>query len=143
MHIKYCSKCKKNKGIEFFYKDANAKSGRYSSCKSCKNKSTQNWRKNNSKQYNEYVSSYRKTNRFKVHLKAEYNLTVEQWSKMFQDQKGLCAICEGKGKKLVVDHCHATGTTRGLLCHNCNRGLHYLDTKGWLDKALLYKDKIK
>lgn len=53
---------------------------------------------------------------------------------MLEEQEHLCAICGGEGfvmancgtYKLVVDHCHATGTVRQMLCHNCNRALGLL-----------------
>lgn len=38
-------------------------------------------------------------------------------------QDGRCAICGVAPDTLVVDHCHDTGVTRGLLCRWCNLGL--------------------
>lgn len=73
------------------------------------------------------------------YLKRTYGITGDDYHVMYSNQSGRCAICEGEGftldpkhkLRLVVDHCHATGKVRGLLCHNCNRALGLLkdDTK--------------
>ena len=53
------------------------------------------------------------------------NITQEQYDLRYEQQNGKCAIC-GKSsgfRSLAVDHNHATGTVRGLLCVNCNTGI--------------------
>lgn len=52
-----------------------------------------------------------------------YGLTVNQFAQMLEQQKGLCAICLLTPKKLQVDHDHATGKVRALLCNSCNTAL--------------------
>jgi hypothetical protein len=60
----------------------------------------------------------------------KYNLTPEQWDRMYRLQKGKCPICQRPifrpGNKLgkraaAVDHDHLTGRIRGLLDYRCNR----------------------
>ena len=55
----------------------------------------------------------------------QYGLTTEDYARLFEDQKGCCAICKKKPKKirLNVDHDHKTKQVRGLLCASCNRAL--------------------
>lgn len=56
-------------------------------------------------------------------LKRLYGMSVEEFESMLVAQGGRCAICRrapGAGKRLTVDHDHATGAIRGLLCSNCN-----------------------
>ena len=49
-----------------------------------------------------------------------------------------CVIC-GTEEKLVVDHDHATGKVRGMLCNHCNRGLgHFKDSPMLLEFAAQY-----
>jgi hypothetical protein len=57
-------------------------------------------------------------------LKQNYGLTVEDYNARLVAQGGVCAIC-GKTEKgyLRVDHDHATGRVRGLLCNYCNAAL--------------------
>jgi hypothetical protein len=49
-----------------------------------------------------------------------------EYNRMFADQGGRCAICQAELPQLVVDHDHATGLVRGLLCANCNCGIGFL-----------------
>ena len=59
-------------------------------------------------------------------LKRCYGLSQGAYDAMLDGQGGGCALCGQKcksGRSLAVDHCHTTGTVRGLLCGNCNRGL--------------------
>lgn len=63
----------------------------------------------------------------------QYGLTPEQYETMQADQAGVCAICHrmpdgGRGvtRRLVVDHCHVSGSVRGLLCPNCNTAIGLL-----------------
>ncbi len=58
-------------------------------------------------------------------IRKAYGIGYDQFEKMLAAQNGRCAICRSlpKVKFLSVDHCHKTGTVRGLLCDDCNRGL--------------------
>lgn len=64
-------------------------------------------------------------------LKRMYGITVADYDRMYAEQGGTCAICRqpeklvrrGVLQELSVDHCHATGRVRGLLCHDCNLGI--------------------
>ncbi len=53
---------------------------------------------------------------------AKYGLTPEQYRAMLTDQRGCCKICGRVFKRTPnIDHDHATGRVRGLLCFICNK----------------------
>jgi len=63
------------------------------------------------------------------HLNRKFGMALEQYDAMLRAQHGFCAICQlpetkrgrsGAVLRLHVDHDHATGTIRGLLCRDCN-----------------------
>lgn len=78
-----------------------------------------------------------------IHLKRKYNLDIDVYNKMLQNQDNKCCICQYEfGQKdgdVYVDHCHTTKKVRGLLCQHCNSGLGYFrDSKNNLAKAIEY-----
>ena len=88
-------------------------------------------------------------NKRKANLAANYGLTVADYNALLREQGGVCAICgkdepnahgrNGKKFRLSVDHCHATGGVRGLLCQKCNRAIGLLgDDPVLMRKAISY-----
>ena len=77
-------------------------------------------------------------------LQWRYGLTVEQYDAILKSQGGRCAICraerpDSRTKQWHVDHCHATGKVRGLLCGQCNLGLgQFRDDPALLRQAIKY-----
>jgi hypothetical protein len=71
-------------------------------------------------------------------IKRKYGLTKEAYETMEKQQGYKCAVCK-KRKIEVVDHCHANGHVRGLLCKGCNRDISILDNPELLESAKRYK----
>lgn len=71
-----------------------------------------------------------------------YGLGDGDYDRLYEGQGGACAICQrayGKSKRLAVDHDHATGDVRGLLCSPCNSMLaHARDSTQFFTKAYYY-----
>jgi hypothetical protein len=79
-------------------------------------------------------------------LRRNFGLTPGDVDRMLADQGGVCAICSGgfdghRWKQPCVDHCHATGKVRALLCFRCNSGLGYYEKYAHQFAAYLEKHK--
>ena len=85
----------------------------------------------------------------KAMLKIRHGITVEEYDRMLRAQHGVCAICRQppmgttpNNRRLHVDHDHATGVRRGLLCSTCNRGVgHFYDDPALLRSAATYLEE--
>lgn len=77
-------------------------------------------------------------------LKRKFGISEAEYEQMRQAQGGVCAICHcpelamraGKLLPLAIDHNHATGKIRSLLCGRCNRALGLLDDSPERARAL-------
>jgi len=96
------------------------------------------YREANSDRYSEYQYQRR------------YGLSFGEVESLFESQNGRCAICAQeirlrgpKGRdKVVVDHDHATGQVRGLLCTPCNLMIGYANDKpACLQSAISYLER--
>lgn len=79
-----------------------------------------------------------------------YGITEDDYQRMLREQEGKCAICgttdprlalptRSKSDRFCVDHDHATGRVRGLLCSPCNTGLgHFGDNTETMAAAVRY-----
>lgn len=118
MTTKKCVICGIEKPLTDFYKDSTRKDGLQYRCKKC---TLHNAKKHYIKNKDKIITKQRVIN-----IKSKYKITVQEYEDMFNKQNGKCSICGSKNigrkgaKYFNIDHCHATGKVRGLLCHNCN-----------------------
>lgn len=63
------------------------------------------------------------------YLSSKYGLTPEDYTKMYNDQKGICGNPACIRPAECVDHDHSIGIVRQLLCGQCNRALGLLQDK--------------
>jgi hypothetical protein len=136
MTSRHCGGCKETKLLsEFYYDTRNTSYVR--KCKQCLLAAQKQWRKLHPDRARE---DYRK-----MAVRIKYGLEPHQLAEMLARQNSVCAICgrpNNVNKNLAVDHCHATGAVRGLLCQNCNHGLgHFKDDPAILRKAVDYLEK--
>lgn len=92
--------------------------------------------------------NYRKLTPAEARLRRlkRYGLTPQSYADMMNSQAHSCLICLvpfGNGKTgPVIDHCHASGRTRGILCIACNAGLgNFTDNPDLLKRAIEYLGK--
>lgn len=138
MITKLCGICKETLPIESFHKCSREKSGYQQWCKTCR-------KSHNHEERKQYFRDFYHANpeKYLNHTyKKNYGITLEEYNEMLAQQKGVCAICSNtcnSFRRLAVDHDHATGKIRGLLCGNCNKGLGvYHDNIQLLQNAIKY-----
>lgn len=95
----------------------------------------------------EYVKLWRTVKNpdrfYSSYIKRKFGLSWEEYQDLIKRQNNKCAICAlpQENKRLAIDHCHATGDVRGLLCDKCNRGLGLFgDSIERLRAAIAYLD---
>lgn len=98
----------------------------------------QKWREQNRAKHNASARASHQRNKHKhvakrrdEHYQREYGISHAEKLAMVERQQGCCGIC-GKpfrnSRSTHLDHCHRTGTIRGVLCHVCNTKLEWFET---------------
>jgi len=126
---KRCSICGVTKPLEEFGADSKRADGRKRQCKACLAIKTREWNAL-------HRNSVRATR-----LRKKFGIEPDVYVAHYKRQRGRCAICRDPipnyldselttdhrlGSGTCVDHDHATGRVRGLLCGPCNKAIGYL-----------------
>ena len=142
--IKLCSGCAIKKPLDSFGKNMATKDNLNILCKECLRIRGKEYylkhQEKQSKRKREYARKHKMMNR-KTSLMCNYNITLEQYDIMFEEQNGNCAICglPELMRRLSVDHNHKTKEVRGLLCSKCNQAIGLLhDNTETCFKAYIY-----
>ncbi len=139
-HFITCNRCGETKEYSEFHRASNHITGRQQICKKCKN-SAHTKRRHEDDVFREKLKKQHRLRRRKY----RYGITQEMFDALFIAQEKKCAICE---KELLnkpnLDHCHATGKIRGILCAPCNFMLGAInDREDLLLRAIQYLAKYR
>ena len=129
--MKTCSKCRVAKPLDEYYFVKRTQK-HTAACKQCTCVDAKRWREANPELFRQSIR--------KNQLLRQYGLTLEEYDVLKESQSGGCAICGATpDTNLRVDHDHATGKIRGLLCHHCNTGLGmFREDVALMLKAIVY-----
>lgn len=88
------------------------------------------------------VKRARKASAHEARVQKVYGLGPGEYDRLYAFQQGVCSICRratGATRRLSVDHDHATGEVRGLICRPCNDMLgHARDDSAMFVRAAAY-----
>ena len=117
---KRCPQCGQTKPSNQYYRSRGRTDGLNPWCIACTNLRHQQSYRENPARHRGYSLK-----RYSADAPARYK-------ELYKLQGGRCAICGAPGEVLNLDHCHVTGTLRGLLCNQCNNGLGCFEDKNEL-----------
>lgn len=107
----WCWSCRAWKKADDFCTDRTRGSGRASRCRGCASEAS---------------------------TASRYGLTLDEYRSL-REAGTACPICGRDGQPMEVDHDHATGKVRALLCSRCNGALgQFCDDPALLAKAIVY-----
>lgn len=138
---KICNKCKENRLLHHYSKKTKGKDGLNGICKLCIGIAAKQ------RYQQDPTIKERSKSSSRLYTAKKFGLTPEELGQFYATQNSKCAICgitEDEHKKFfAIDHDHATGKVRGLLCMACNTGLgNFRDNQDLLNLAMKYlKDK--
>lgn len=125
-----CRRCKAERPISDFPPSSYANGARSRArCRECNRTMREDRRR---RRQAEMTPEERFAFRRAENLRGKFGITLDEYGEMLARQDGVCAICRrperAKGRSgvvrlLAVDHCHARGGVRALLCGACNTGL--------------------
>lgn len=135
---KECTRCGVSKPYSEFQRRGRSKDGFAARCRDCHSEGQ--------KAYAAARPEQMRQSRRRRNLKEKYGMEPAQYDELLIAQDGRCAICRklptsenSRFGILYVDHDHATGAIRGLLCDQCNRGIGLLqDSPDTLMAAAAY-----
>ncbi len=143
--MKVCTTCRTAKPLTEYGVNRQGKFGRRARCKACTDiNNAARYRRDpaghlaRQKRNREADPTAFAARRRDQKFRRKYGLTAKERDSMAGAQGGACLICETV-RPLKVDHCHATGAVRGLLCGLCNTALGaFQDNPALLDRAAAY-----
>ena len=130
-----CVECRRTLPPDGFHRDRSSPTGRNRRCRDCRNARNREHVARDPARRAETIRRWREANpeqhaaAVRAHKMRRYGIDLATYEALFAEQGGVCALCrrpERTGWDLAVDHHHATGRVRGLLCRRCNAGIGLL-----------------
>jgi hypothetical protein len=157
--LKICKACRTAKPLTEFYKNQDGVHARGPRCKACMRVHTAAYYQRNKSACNAAVARWRRKNpdkslaisrrdyvrnvemhRLRTILRSK-GLTLDQYHSIAESQDFCCYLC-GEFRPLHVDHDHATGRVRRMLCMECNTSIGKLkDDPALLRRAADYIER--